>query len=159
MSEEIDIVQNTADEHSSDDIVVLIPAFNESLVIGSVVLQARKYASRVIVVDDGSADNTSEVAGLAGAEVITMPQNVGKASAMMAGFATEASGMAGTMQNMNAGINDIATTIDESANAVTTVATDASELVEAMVEIQNETHANREISAEMSSVVNRFKKL
>jgi len=41
----------------------------------------------VIVVDDGSADNTSEVAELAGAEVITMPQNVGKASAMMAGFA------------------------------------------------------------------------
>ena len=72
---------------NTDDIVVLIPAYNESLVIGSVVLQARKYASRVIVVDDGSADNTSEVAGLAGAEVITMPQNVGKASAMMAGFA------------------------------------------------------------------------
>ena len=72
---------------SPDDIVVLIPAYNESLVIGSVVLQARKYASRVIVVDDGSADNTSEVAGLAGAEVITMPQNVGKASAMMEGFA------------------------------------------------------------------------
>ena len=87
VSEEIDTVQKTADEQSSDDIVVLIPAFNESLVIGSVVLQARKYASRVIVVDDGSADNTSEVAGLAGAEVITMPQNVGKASAMMAGFA------------------------------------------------------------------------
>lgn len=86
VSEEIDTVQKTADEQSSDDIVVLIPAFNESLVIGSVVLQARKYASRVIVVDDGSADNTSEVAGLAGAEVITMPQNVGKASAMMAGF-------------------------------------------------------------------------
>jgi methyl-accepting chemotaxis protein len=67
--------------------------------------------------------------------------------------------MAGTMQNMTSGINDIATTIDESSNAVTTVATDASELVEAMVEIQNETHTNREISGEMISVVNRFKKL
>ena len=84
------VLEDSADNNSakkSDDIVVLIPAFNESLVIGSVVLQARKYASRVIVVDDGSADNTSEVAELAGAEVITMPQNVGKASAMMAGFA------------------------------------------------------------------------
>lgn len=80
-------------------------------------------------------------------------------SAMMAGFASEASGMAGTMQSMTSGINDIATTIDESANAVTTVATDASELVEAMVEIQNETYTNREVSAEMIALVNRFKKL
>ena len=31
--------------------------------------------------------------------------------------------------------------------------------VEAMVEIQKETHANREVSAEMIAVVNRFKKL
>ena len=80
-------------------------------------------------------------------------------STMMTGFASEASAMAGTMKNMNAGINDIASTIDESANAVTTVATDASELVEAMVEIQKETHANREVSEEMIAVVNRFKKL
>ena len=80
-------------------------------------------------------------------------------SSMFSGFASEASVMAGTMKNMTSGINDIASTIDESANAVTTVATDASELVEAMVEIQNETHANREVSDEMISVVNRFKKL
>lgn len=80
-------------------------------------------------------------------------------STMFAGFASEASAMAGTMQHMTSGINDIAVTIDESANAVTTVATDASELVEAMVEIQQETHTNREISDEMISVVNHFKKL
>lgn len=80
-------------------------------------------------------------------------------SSMFSGFASEASAMAGTMKNMTSGINDIATTIDESANAVTTVATDASELVEAMVEIQKETHLNREVSQEMIAVVNRFKKL
>lgn len=80
-------------------------------------------------------------------------------SGLFSGFASGASVMAGTMQNMASGINDIASTIDESSNAVTTVATDASELVEAMVEIQSETHANREISDEMISVVNRFKKL
>ena len=80
-------------------------------------------------------------------------------SNLFAGFASGASGMTGTMQNMTSGINDIAATIDESANAVTTVATDASELVEAMVEIQNETHTNREVSEEMITVVNRFKKL
>jgi len=80
-------------------------------------------------------------------------------SNLFSNFASEASGMAGTMQNMTSGINDIAATIDESANAVTTVATDASELVEAMIEIQNETQANQEVSEEMIAVVNRFKKL
>jgi len=86
-------------------------------------------------------------------------QDTQELSNMFAGFASEASVMAGTMEHMTSGINDIAVTIDESANAVTTVATDASELVEAMVEIQQETHTNREISDEMISVVNRFKKL
>jgi len=86
-------------------------------------------------------------------------QDTQELSNMFSDFASEASAMAGTMKNMTSGINDIATTIDESANAVTTVATDASELVEAMVEIQKETHLNREVSQEMIAVVNRFKKL
>lgn len=80
-------------------------------------------------------------------------------STMIAGFATEASGMASTMENMNSGMNDIATSIDESANAVATVASDASELVETMLDIQSETHTNRQISEELISVVGRFKKL
>jgi len=66
---------------------VVAPAYNEGLVIGSVVLLAKKHADRVIVVDDGSADRTAETARLAGADVIRMPENGGKAKAMMAGFA------------------------------------------------------------------------
>lgn len=65
---------------------VVAPAYNEGLVIGSVVLLAKKHADRVIVVDDGSADRTAEIARLAGADVIRMPENGGKAKAMMAGF-------------------------------------------------------------------------
>lgn len=60
---------------------------------------------------------------------------------------------------MNSGMNDIATSIDESANAVATVASDASELVETMMDIQSETHTNRQISEELISAVGRFKKL
>jgi len=67
-------------------IAVVIPAYNEDLVIGSVVLHAQSYADTVIVVDDGSKDRTTEIADLAGAEVIRMPQNAGKAAALMAGL-------------------------------------------------------------------------
>jgi len=66
---------------------VVVPAYNEGLVIGSVVLLAQKHVDRVIVVDDGSTDRTAETARLAGADVIEMPENGGKAKAMMAGFA------------------------------------------------------------------------
>ena len=40
-------------------ILVAIPAFNEGATIGSVVLKARQFASEVIVVDDGSSDDTA----------------------------------------------------------------------------------------------------
>ncbi|MCO5381292.1 MAG: glycosyltransferase family 2 protein [Methanosarcina barkeri] len=52
------------------NITVVLPVFNEEVSIGSVVLQTKKFADRVIVVDDASSDRTAEVAELAGAEVI-----------------------------------------------------------------------------------------
>ena len=61
--------------------LVAMPAYNEGLVIGSVVLQARKHADRVIVVDDGSSDRTAETARLAGADVIRFEENGRKARA------------------------------------------------------------------------------
>jgi glycosyltransferase involved in cell wall biosynthesis len=67
-------------------LIAVIPAFNEELVIGSVVLRTRQYVERVIVVDDGSSDRTSEVAILAGAEVIRLDANTGKAYAVLLGL-------------------------------------------------------------------------
>lgn len=67
-------------------VVVLVPAFNEELTIGSVVLKARLYAKHVIVIDDGSRDKTAEIARAAGAEVIEHVVNRGKASALQTGF-------------------------------------------------------------------------
>ena len=66
--------------------VAVIPAYNESRFIGSVVLEARKHVCRVIVVDDGSADTTAAIARDAGASVIVMDENGGKAQAVMAGL-------------------------------------------------------------------------
>ncbi len=44
------------------NVMVAIPAYNEEVAIGSVVLRARKYADKVVVVDDGSVDRTAEIA-------------------------------------------------------------------------------------------------
>ena len=68
-------------------IAVILPAYNEEVSIGSVVLLARRHADRVIVVDDGSSDRTAEVAAIAGAEVIVHSPNMGKGMAFKTGFA------------------------------------------------------------------------
>jgi glycosyltransferase involved in cell wall biosynthesis len=77
----------TAAPATDPPIVVVIPALNEERFIGSVVLQARLYADRVVVVDDGSTDATAEVARAAGAEIVSHPCNRGKGAALNTGFA------------------------------------------------------------------------
>lgn len=67
-------------------ITALLPAYNEEVSIGSVVLRARQYVDRVIVIDDGSTDHTAEVAALAGAEVLRHVENRGKGAALRTGF-------------------------------------------------------------------------
>ena len=66
--------------------IVVIPAYNEARFIGSVVLQARQHASKVIVVDDGSTDDTASIAQAAGAELLQNHTNLGKAAALSKGF-------------------------------------------------------------------------
>jgi Glycosyl transferase family 2 len=59
-------------------ILVCIPAYNESKTIGDVVRKASDYADEVIVYDDGSTDNTYDVAKAAGADdVVRSPVNSG----------------------------------------------------------------------------------
>ncbi|MCJ7655242.1 MAG: glycosyltransferase family 2 protein, partial [Dehalococcoidia bacterium] len=59
-----------------------IAAYNEARYVGSIVLQARQYVDEVIVVDDGSTDNTARVAELAGATIIRHAENRGKGAAI-----------------------------------------------------------------------------
>ncbi|MDR3572982.1 MAG: glycosyltransferase family 2 protein [Anaerolineaceae bacterium] len=66
-------------------ILALIPAFNETCSIASVVEGARRYLS-VLVIDDGSSDTTAECARQAGAEVLLQRPNQGKGAALRAGF-------------------------------------------------------------------------
>ena len=67
-------------------ITAILPAYNEEVSLGSIVLNTKKYVDHVIVVDDGSKDNTVEIAELAGAEVISHPTNKGKGAALKTGF-------------------------------------------------------------------------
>jgi glycosyltransferase involved in cell wall biosynthesis len=58
-------------------IIVCIPAFNEAASITNIIKRAADYAREIIVYDDGSVDNTEEVAKAAGAIVIRNPKNKG----------------------------------------------------------------------------------
>jgi glycosyltransferase involved in cell wall biosynthesis len=67
-------------------ITAILPALNEEVSIGSMVLHARQHVDHVVVIDDGSTDRTYEIAKLAGAEVIRHPKNMGKGMALRTGF-------------------------------------------------------------------------
>lgn len=74
-------------------------------------------------------------------------------------FASGAAEMQSIMQHINVGINDISTTVDESAKGVSNVAENTGTLVEAMAHIQQETQNSQSISRELCGEVERFKKV
>ena len=64
-----------------------IPALNEADTIKDVILEIRRNSNHdVLVVDDGSTDETGHMAVEAGATVLTHPFNVGVVAAMMSAF-------------------------------------------------------------------------
>jgi glycosyltransferase involved in cell wall biosynthesis len=73
-------------------ISVIIPALNEGLVIGNVVKQIHAVVNQldehheIIVVDDGSTDDTAQQAQEAGAVVIQHPYNIGNGASVKSGI-------------------------------------------------------------------------
>ena len=67
--------------------VALVPAYQAAETVAPVVRGLLRHVPRVLVVDDGSADSTAERAAEAGAEVLRLPENGGKGSAIRAGLA------------------------------------------------------------------------
>jgi polyprenyl-phospho-N-acetylgalactosaminyl synthase len=70
-----------------DDVTVVVPALNEEARVATVVSGLRSEFGRVVVVDDGSTDRTTELARAAGAHVVRHPDNLGQGAALQTGFA------------------------------------------------------------------------
>jgi glycosyltransferase involved in cell wall biosynthesis len=72
---------------ASESLSIVIPAKNESATIGDVISTASAEfpAAEIIVVDDGSTDNTAEVAENSGATVVRHPESLGNGAAVKSG--------------------------------------------------------------------------
>jgi glycosyltransferase involved in cell wall biosynthesis len=72
-----------------DDLAAIIPAYNAGAHLAAVIDSVSRYVprGRIVVVDDGSTDDTRAVAGRAGVVVEAHPQNRGKGAAIRSGIA------------------------------------------------------------------------
>ena len=74
--------------------IAVIPAYNEEEKVEMIVTETKKFVDKVILVDDGSSDRTSEIAAKSGAKVYKISKNSGKGMALRIGVgkALEAGG-------------------------------------------------------------------
>ncbi|MGZ7066782.1 MAG: glycosyltransferase [Methanobacterium sp.] len=80
-------IKNTG-SHSKMSVSIVIPAYNESSSVGNIIKIVKKLdiVNEVIVVDDGSTDDTAAIAEKEGAIVIKHATNSGKGAALNTGF-------------------------------------------------------------------------
>lgn len=72
----------------NEKILVLIPAYNEELSLGKVLDDIKKNAGNIdiLVINDGSMDQTARIAQKTGAKVISHPFNLGYGAALQTGY-------------------------------------------------------------------------
>ena len=68
------------------DAWLVIPLYNEATVVREVISQARETFPYIVVVDDGSKDDSARQAAAAGALVVRHPVNLGQGAALQTGF-------------------------------------------------------------------------
>ena len=69
-----------------DSIAILIPAYNESRTIQAITNRCLSYVPHVIVLDDGSVDDTIEKVTVTSAMVFSNEANMGKGATLLKGF-------------------------------------------------------------------------
>lgn len=71
-----------------DDLLIIIPAYNEQGRVGQVIADVKDAVPNadVLVINDGSKDGTAAEAGLAGAAVLSLPVNSGYGVALQTGY-------------------------------------------------------------------------
>jgi glycosyltransferase involved in cell wall biosynthesis len=74
------------DNNNGKNTLVIIPCYNEETTIGSVVLKAKNYIKNILVINDGSTDDTAKIAKSAGAYILSHKKNYGKSTALKNGF-------------------------------------------------------------------------
>lgn len=78
--------RGVGDRAGSPKVSAVIPAFNEEKTVSEVIRGALAHVDEVIVIDDGSTDNTATVAAEAGATVIRHKHNIGILAAFERGL-------------------------------------------------------------------------
>ena len=70
------------------DALLIIPAYNESKAIGKIIIEIKNQLPGldILVVDDGSSDETKKYAQQAGAMVVSLPINLGYGAALQTGY-------------------------------------------------------------------------
>jgi glycosyltransferase involved in cell wall biosynthesis len=81
-TEEISAKHGPGGELFAMKVLVGIPAFDEERTIAKVVVRAQRHADQVLVVDDGSKDDTALIAERLGAVVLKHDKNLGKGAAI-----------------------------------------------------------------------------
>src|SRR4030042_415092 len=73
-------------ENTETRSIEIIPCYNEEVTIGSIIVKTKTFVDEVLIIDDGSSDNTSNIAREVGATVITHKTNKGKSAGIKTGF-------------------------------------------------------------------------
>lgn len=79
---------------SDSNLLVIVPAYNEAQNVGRVIHEVHRHlpVARVLVINDGSTDDSSRAARTAGAYVIDLPYNLGIGGAVQTGLRFACSG-------------------------------------------------------------------
>jgi len=71
---------------TNENVLVVVPAFNEALNIGQVLNSLKEHNCQILVVNDGSVDATASIARASQVAVLDLAINLGVGGALRAGF-------------------------------------------------------------------------